>query len=91
MDRERQDVLKLGGALADAEGYRVIALDGRDVGEVEHVRYRRHADHPDEIVIRRRFLFRQRRGVVAFDEVADVDRDRERVYLRVPSGAINRA
>jgi hypothetical protein len=68
----------------------VIALDGRDVGEVEHVRYKRHADHPDEIVIKRRILLRQRRGVVGFDEVSAVDPERERVYLAIPTTAIRR-
>lgn len=89
MDRERQDVLKLGGALAEAEGYRVIALDGRDVGEVEHVRYERHADHPDEIIIFRRVLFWRRRGTIPFDVVGNVDRRRGRVYLTIPSEAID--
>jgi hypothetical protein len=68
----------------------VVALDGRVVGEVDHVRYKRHADHPDEIVITRRFLLRQRRGVVAFEDVSAVDRDHERVYLGIPSSAIRR-
>jgi hypothetical protein len=89
-ERDREDVLKLGARLADAEGFRVIALDGRDVGEVEHVRYRRHADHPDEIVIKRRILLRHRLGVVGFEEVAAVDPDRRRVYLAIPTAAIRR-
>jgi hypothetical protein len=89
-ERDREDVLKLGARLAAAEGFRVIARDGLDVGEVEHVRYKRHADHPDEIVIKRRVLLRHRLGVVAFDEVANVDPDRERVYLGIPTGAIRR-
>jgi hypothetical protein len=65
-ERERKDVVRLGAALAAAEGFRVVALDGRDVGEVEHVRYERHADHPDEIVIQRRLLLWARRDVVKF-------------------------
>jgi hypothetical protein len=89
-EREREHVIKLGARLADAEGFRVVALDGRDVGEVEHVRYKRHADHPDEIVIKRRILLWHRYGVVSFDEVSGVDPDRERVYLRIPTGAIKR-
>ena len=68
----------------------MIALDGRDVGEVEHIRYERHADHPDEIVIKRRLLLRQRRGIVGFDEVSAVDPARERVYLAIPTAAIRR-
>jgi hypothetical protein len=85
---ERKDVVKLGAALADAKGFRVVALDGREVGEVEHVRYERHADHPDEIVIKRRFLLWARRGVVKFDEVSAVDADHARVYLTIPTASI---
>jgi sporulation protein YlmC with PRC-barrel domain len=77
--------------LADAVGYRVIATDGRDVGEVEHVRYRRYADHPDDVVIRRRVFIWHRSAIVPFDEIANVDPERERVYLRIPTGAIQRA
>lgn len=88
--RDREDVLKLGARLAGAEGFRVIALEGRDVGEVAHIRYKRHADHPDEIVIRRRVLLRHRLGVVGFDDVSNVDPDRERVYLAIPTAAIRR-
>jgi hypothetical protein len=89
-ERQRKDVLRLGARLADAEGFRVVALDGRDVGDLEHIRYKRHADHPDEIVIKRRFLLWERRGVVKFDDVSAVDSDRKRVYLAVPSSAIAR-
>jgi hypothetical protein len=89
-ERQRKDVLRLGARLADAEGFRVVALDGRDVGELEHVRYKRHTDHPDEIVIKQRFLLWERRGVVKFDDVSAVDSDRERVYLAVPRSAIAR-
>jgi hypothetical protein len=80
-ERQRKDVLRLGARLADAEGFRVVALDGRDVGEL---------DHPDEIVIKQRFLLWERRGVVKFDDVSAVDSDRERVYLAVPRSAIAR-
>lgn len=81
---------RLGARLADAEGFHVVALDGRIIGEVEHVRYERHADHPDEIVITRRVLFWHRRGVIPFDAVGNVDPDRESVYLTIPTEAIKR-
>ena len=81
---------RLGARLADAEGFQVVALDGRVVGEVEHVRYQRHADHPDEIVIRRRVFVWRRRGVIPFEAVGNVDPDRARVYLTIPTDAIKR-
>jgi len=64
---------ELGRLLTDAEGYRVLTEEGRQLGLVEHVRYRRHADHPDEIVVHRRSL-RKRRLVVPFEAVTGVDR-----------------
>jgi hypothetical protein len=88
-EHEREDIVKLGARLADSEGFRVIALDGRDIGEVDHVRYERHADHPDEIIITRRVLFWRRRGTIPFEVVGNVDRRRGRVYLTVPSDAID--
>jgi hypothetical protein len=81
---------RLGARLADAEGYRVVGLDGRNVGVVEHVRYVRHADHPDEIVVSRRILLWRRQIVVPFEAVGNVDPARERVYLTIPAEAINR-
>jgi hypothetical protein len=35
-----------------ADNYRVVAGDGTHVGWLDHVRHERHADHPDEIVVR---------------------------------------
>src|SRR5205823_1504100 len=53
---------ELGRLLAAAAGYRVVASDGTQLGWLDHVRYERHADHPDEIVIRRRGLLPRRRS-----------------------------
>jgi hypothetical protein len=66
----------------------VIALDGREVGVLDHVRYERHMDHPDEVVIRRRVFLWDRYATVSFDEVSNVDPARERVYLSVSHGTI---
>ena len=88
MKRDRTDILALGRRLADSVGFRVIALDGREVGLLEHVRYRQHTDHPDEIVVRRRRFLRDRQTVVGFDQIANVDRRSESVYLAVPTSAI---
>jgi hypothetical protein len=88
MDRDRRDILTLGRRLADAVGFRVIGLDGRDVGVLEHVRYKQHTDHPDEIVFRRRRFLRERLVTVGFDQIANVDRRGERVYLRISSAQV---
>jgi hypothetical protein len=88
MERDRQDIQTLGRRLADAVGFRVIARDGRDVGVLEHVRYERHMDHPDEIVVRRRRFLRERLVSVTFDQVANVDRHSERVFLTIPEDAV---
>src|SRR5919109_1140023 len=74
--------------LANSEGYRVVALDGRELGWLENVRYERHTDHPDEILVRRRLLFWDRFAQVPFEEVANVDPERERIYLAVRSDDI---
>jgi hypothetical protein len=55
---------------------------------LESVRYEKHTDHPDEILVRRRVFFFDRFATVRFDEVANVDPERGCVYLAVPSGAI---
>ena len=89
MERDRTHILALGRRLADSVGFRVIALDGREVGLLEHVRYRDHTDHPDEIVVRRRRLLRDRQAVLTFDQITNVDRRSESVYLAVPTSAID--
>ena len=66
----------------------MIALDGRDVGVLDHVRYERHMDHPDEVVIRRQVFLWDRYATVPFDDVSNVDPARERVYLSVPHRTI---
>jgi hypothetical protein len=45
-------------------------------------------DHPDEVLIRRRFLLWDRHATVPFEQVANVDPDGERVYLALPGDAI---
>ncbi len=71
---------ELGRLLAAAEGYRVVASDGANIGWLDHVRYERHADHPDEIVVRRRGLLPRRRRVLPFGTVEAV-RQRERTVV----------
>jgi hypothetical protein len=72
---------QLAARLAAAEGYGVYDRDGRRIGRVEHLLYRHHADRPDFIIIRRRFLLRTRLGRVPFKAVADVDDQAQFVRL----------
>ncbi len=76
--RERGEIGRL---LASAEGYLVLDEEGRPCGRLDHIRYERHADHPDEIVVRRGLL-RQRR-TLPFEAVAAVDVKNETVLLRI--------
>jgi hypothetical protein len=76
--RERGEIGRL---LASAEGYLVLDEEGRPCGRIDHVRYERHADYPDEIVVRRGLL-RQRR-TLPFEAVEAVDVKNETVRLRI--------
>jgi hypothetical protein len=71
---------ELGRLLASAAGYLVLDEEGRPCGHLDHVRYERHADYPDEIIVRRG-LCRKRR-VLPFEAVAAVDRKNKTVLLR---------
>jgi hypothetical protein len=64
-DRTRAD---LGRLLTDAGGYRVLASDGTHVGWLDHVRYERRVDHPDEIVVRSRRLLARLAGIAGVHE-----------------------
>ncbi len=80
-DNQLRDRGELGRLLASAEGYLVLDEEGRACGRIDHIRYERHADYPDEIVVRRG-LFRQRR-VLPFETVAAVDRKNKTVLLGI--------
>jgi len=82
---------ELGRLLAAAEGYRVVASDGTQLGWVDHVRYQRHADHPDEIIVRRRGLRRRRRRALPFSAVEAVRPRESTVILRVDRSALERS
>ncbi len=82
---------ELGRLLSAAAGYRVVAGDGSHVGWLDHVRYEQHADHPDEIVVRRRGLLLKRRRAFPFSDVETV-RPRERtVVLRLDRVTLERS
>lgn len=90
-DRSVREDAELGRRLAAAEGYLVLASDGRHVGVIDHVRYRRHADHPDEIVIRRRNVVWRRRRSLPFSAVQAVDPGQCTVMLNIDSGGVGEA
>ena len=71
--------------LANAEGYDVCAADGQSLGQVDHLRYEKHADHPDSLIIRRGVLFWKRWASIPFEAVQSVDTEGRSVILNVPS------
>ncbi len=78
---------ELGRLLAAANGYAVVDAGGRQVGRVDRVRYERHTDRPDEVVVRRGWL-RKRELVVSLEAIEAVDRATGTIRLRrlAPSG-----
>lgn len=85
-----KELSELGRLLAAAWSYQVLSRDGRYVGLVDHVRYERHSDHPDEIVVRRRNVFWGRRRVVPFAAVESVDPRRRTVTLEIDAESVAR-
>jgi hypothetical protein len=79
-ERSGRTQAELGRLLAAAGGYRVLASDGTHLGWLDHVRYERHADRPDEVVVRSRRLLARRRRALPFSAVAEV-RQRERTVV----------
>jgi len=78
---------ELGRLLAAAEGYAVLDASGRQLGRVDRVRYERHTDCPDEIVVRRGWLWKHEL-VVPLEAIEAVDRATGtiRLHPRAPSG-----
>lgn len=68
-----------------------MASDGAQLGWLDRVRYERHADHPDEIVVRRRGLLPRRRRAVPFGAVEAVKPGERTVVLGLDRGALDRA
>jgi hypothetical protein len=90
-ERSQRTQAELGRLLAAAEGYRVLASDGTHVGWLDHVRYERHADHPDEIVVRSRRLLARRQRALSFSAVAEVRRRDRTVVLHGTRNASKRS
>jgi hypothetical protein len=74
--RERVD--RTGRELASAIGYLVLGPDG-ELGRIAYLRYQRHHDHPDQIVLKRK-LPRLRRRAIPFAAIEAVN-PREHVVL----------
>lgn len=85
------EMWQLAARLAESEGYVVYDSDGRNVGHVEHLLYRDHADRPDFVIVRRRLLLvRTRLDRVPFEAVMDVDDEAGFVRLKIPADDIVR-
>ena len=82
LDPKRQ--AELGRLLAAAGGYLVRTAEGNELGHVDHVRYREHADHPDQIAVRGRWFW-PRSLLVSFETVAAVDPQARTITLRATS------
>ena len=80
---------ELGRLLAGAGGYVVRTAEGKQLGHVDHVRYREHADRPDLIAVRRRWFW-QRPTLLSFETVAAVDPQAHTVTLRPASSGADR-
>ena len=81
-ERSDRRQAELGRLLAVAGGYRVLMSDGTCLGWLDHVRYVRHADHPDEIFVRGLRLLARRRRVLPFSAVAEVRQRDSTVVVR---------
>jgi hypothetical protein len=82
-ERNHRAEAELGRLLAAAEGYRVLSSDGTQIGWLDHVRYERHADHPDEIIVRSRRLLARRWHALPFSAVEEVKPGERAVVLRI--------
>jgi hypothetical protein len=89
-DRSPREEAELGRLLAAAAGYLVLASDDKDAGQVDHIRYEQHSDHPDKIVIRRGRMFWTRRRALPFDAVRAVNATDRTVVLGIDSNAVAR-
>ena len=90
VEQRLRRLAELGRLLAAAAGYRVVASDGAHLGWLDHVRYERHADHPDEIVIRQRGLLLKRRAALPFSAVEAVKPRERTVVVRIDLSTLER-
>lgn len=80
--RSLRDASRVGYHLSQSHGYRVVTRDDQSLGVIERLRYERHAEYPEEIVIRSGRLFWKRNRHIPFDAVESVDTRQRLVRLR---------
>jgi hypothetical protein len=68
----RKRLARLGRLLAASDGYQVRTKEGAKLGRVEYVRYKLHADRPDEIIVRPPGLLRPGRRAYPLSAIHDV-------------------
>ena len=79
--RSIRDAGLLGYHLTFAHGFRVVTVEGSELGVLESLRYERYAEFPDQIVVRRGRL-RKRRFELGFELVESVDARARLVRVR---------
>ena len=79
--RSIRDAGLLGYHLTFAHGFRVVTVEGSELGVLESLRYERYAEFPDRIVVRRG-RFRKRRFELGFELVESVDARARLVRVR---------
>jgi hypothetical protein len=84
--KTQREASKIGRQLAAAAGFRVAARDGAELGQVDHVRYGRRVDRPDEIVVRKMRFLRWRMVVIPFGRIEEVDLRKRLVVVRQETG-----
>ena len=78
-NRSFRELLELGAYLSRAQGYQVVTEDGKSVGTLARLRYDRHAEYPDELIVRRGMI--RRTASLPFDAVQTVDREARLIRL----------
>jgi hypothetical protein len=79
--RSIRDAGLLGYHLTFAHGFRVVTVEGSELGVLESLRYERYAEFPDRIVVRRGRV-RKRRFDLGFELVESVDARARLVRVR---------
>ena len=79
--RTYREASLLGFLLSSAHGFGVLGPNGGRLGVLDSMRYERHADFPEEIVVRRGRLFWRRYRRIPFDWIRSVDTHARTVRL----------